>query len=68
MLIPVLEVTPMVPSFPQESQTSKRTGVSSYKNCLLNSAVRPSLTGDLLFVSEFIDFMKHLKIFLPHQD
>ena len=33
-MIPVLEVTPMVQSFPQESQTSKETGVSSFQNCL----------------------------------
>ena len=25
--------------------------------------MRPSVPGDLLFVSEFIDFMKHVKIF-----
>ena len=44
-MIPVLEVKPMVPSFPQESKTSKRTGANSFEN------------GDLLFVSETVDFM-----------
>ena len=33
-----------------------------------NAAVRPSLLGDLLFASEFIDFMKRQKIFLPQKD
>ena len=32
--MPVLEVTPMVLSFPQEPQTSKKTGVSSFEKCL----------------------------------
>ena len=45
----------MVPSFLLESQTSKKAGVSSFEKFL--SAVRPSLPGDLLFVSEFIDFI-----------
>ena len=31
-------------------------------------AMRLSLPADYLFVSEFIDFMKHLKIFQPHKD
>ena len=33
-MIPVLEVTLVVSSFPQESQTSKETGASSFKQCL----------------------------------
>ena len=48
-MIPVLQVTPMVPSFPQESLTSKRTGPSSFEKCLQNFAVKPSLPGGLLF-------------------
>ena len=43
-MIPVLEVTVMVPSFPQESWTSKSTGASS-------------LPGDEVPGWEFIDFM-----------
>ena len=66
MLIPVLEVTCMVPSFLQASvKTSKRIGASSFETF---SAVRSSLPGDLLSVSEFIGFTKHLKIFLPYKD
>ena len=33
-MIPVLELTPMVPRFPQESQTSKMTGAGSFKKYL----------------------------------
>ena len=33
-MTPVLEVTPMVRSFPHESLTSKRTGGSSFEKCL----------------------------------
>ena len=33
-MIPVLEVTSMVPSSPQESKTSKWTGASSFEKCL----------------------------------
>ena len=43
-IIPVVEVTVMVPSFPQESWTSKSTEASS-------------LPGDVVLVWEFIDFM-----------
>ena len=56
-MIPVLEVTLMVPSFPQESWTSKRTRVSSFEKCLQNNAGLKALPGDLLLVWEFIDFM-----------
>ena len=56
-MIPVLEVTLMVPSFPQESWTSKSTGPSSFEKCLQNTAIRPSLPGVVLLVWEFIDFM-----------
>ena len=43
-IIPVVEVIVMVPSFPQESWTSKSTEASS-------------LPGDVVLVWEFIDFM-----------
>ena len=33
-MIHVLEVTPMVPSFPQASKTSKKTGASAFEKCL----------------------------------
>ena len=33
-----------------------------------SAAVRPSLLEDLLFASEFIDFMKHQKILLAQKD
>ena len=33
-MIPVLEIAPMVPSFSQESQISKRIGDSTFEKCL----------------------------------
>ena len=33
-MVPILKVTPMKPSFPQELQTSKRTGASLFDKCL----------------------------------
>ena len=33
-IIPTLAVTPIVPSFPEELKTSKRTGASSVEECI----------------------------------
>ena len=57
-MIPVPEVTPMV----------KRTVASAFEKCLLNSAAKPSLLGDSLFVSELIDFIISSKEIPPHKD
>ena len=47
----------MVSRLPQDSQTFKRTGASSFEKCLSIFTARASLLRDLLFVSEFTDFM-----------
>ena len=42
-MIPILEVKPMAPRFPQESKTSKNKGASSFEKCLKSAASRPLL-------------------------
>ena len=44
-MIPILEVTSMVPSFPSSHKHLKRQELVHYKR-VYNSAVRPSLHGD----------------------
>ena len=56
-MIPVLEVALMVPSYPQESQTSKWTEASSCEKFFSNTALRPSLPADLLLIWGFSNFM-----------
>ena len=54
--------------FPGVINILKYTSYFILKIVYKNSAARPSLPGDLIFVSEFVNFIKHLKLFPPHKN